>query len=115
MRRYDDSVEVRRGLVDGMEAPEQFVWRGGLWLVRAVVAHWIETGTWWEQPTVRALLGTDTGDTKATIGSASAGDLVREREVWRVEAARGRAGQAGVFDLSLDWTQGQWRLVCAHD
>ena len=115
MRRYDESVEVRRGLVDGMEAPEQFCWRGRLWLVRAVVGHWMETGTWWEQPAVQALLGTDAGETEVSIGSTAAGDLAGEREVWRVEAARGRADLAGVFDLRLDWTQGQWRLVCALD
>ena len=110
MRRYDDSVEVRRGLVDGVEGPAQFVWRDRLWVVCAVVAHWMETGTWWEQPAVQVLLGTDTPDRPDPPG-----DLLGEHEVWRVEAARGAAGGRGVFDLSFDWAQGQWRLVCALD
>src|SRR3546814_9682200 len=50
MRRYDDPVEVRRGMVGQgdrqVEAPEQFLWRGTLWKVREVVAHWVETGPW---------------------------------------------------------------------
>ena len=46
MRRYDDPVEVRTGLVRG--GPEQFLWRGRLWKVRAVLAHWVETGPWWQ-------------------------------------------------------------------
>src|SRR4029077_7165324 len=36
MRRYDDPVETRMGQVSGVEAPEQFLWRGRLWKVRAV-------------------------------------------------------------------------------
>ena len=45
MRQYDDPVEVRRGET---EDPDQFLWRGRLWKVRAVVAHWVETGPWWQ-------------------------------------------------------------------
>ncbi len=47
MRRYDDPVEVRKGVCEGVEGPEQFLWRGRLWKVRAVLAHWVETGPWW--------------------------------------------------------------------
>jgi len=98
MRQYDDPVEVRRGETEG---PEQFLWRGRLWKVRAVVAHWVETGPWWQ-------------------GSS---DLVAERELWRVEAGRGaqvvmREGgedNVGVFDLSFDWTDGRWQLVGCVD
>ncbi|MEZ5095104.1 MAG: DUF6504 family protein [Nocardioides sp.] len=81
MRRYDDPVEVRRGWIGspgedtgsgqgsgqgsghgtgrGTEGPEQFLWRGRLWRVRAVLAHWVETGPWWQSTRVRAVLGTD--------------------------------------------------------
>jgi hypothetical protein len=45
MRQYDDPVEVRRGEA---EDPDQFLWRGRLWKVRTVVAHWVETGPWWQ-------------------------------------------------------------------
>lgn len=110
MRQYDDPVEVRRG---DAEDPDQFLWRGRLWKVRSVVAHWVETGPWWQ--------GTQDG---------AATDLLAERELWRVEAGRGpgarRAARAvsgdsgdektfGVFDLSLDWTDGRWQLAGCQD
>ena len=57
MRRYDEPIEVRRGLVAGQEAPAQFLWRDRLWMVRDVISHWVETGAWWEQAGVAALLG----------------------------------------------------------
>ena len=126
MRRYDDTIEVRRGLVNGAEAPEQFLWRGRLWLVHDVMAHWVETGAWWEQDQVRSLLGTDeTGGSSSTGGAEGSGgsDLLGEREVWRVGAASGRAGfragvpsgQRGIFDLVFDWGAGQWRLQHSVD
>jgi Family of unknown function (DUF6504) len=96
MRQYDDPVEVRRGEA---EDPDQFLWRGRLWKVRAVVAHWVETGPWWQ--------GSSAGRTGA--------DLVAERELWRVEAGRGPQETYGVFDLSFDWTDGRWQLVGCLD
>ena len=102
MRQYDDPVEVRRGQADG---PDQFLWRGRLWKVRAVLAHWVETGPWWQQADVD----------RTTVAT----DLVAERELWRVEAGRGRDLEgldvAGVFDLSFDWTDGRWQLVGCAD
>ena len=95
MRQYDDPIDVRRGLVAGCDAPEQFVWRGRLWVVREIIAHWVKTGAWWEQSETR--------------------DLLAESEVWRVEAVRGKATDAGVFDLAFDWGDGCWRLVCSID
>ena len=114
MRRYDDPVEVRRGWVTGVEAPEQFLWRGRLWKVRAVVAHWVETAPWWQSSGVRAVVGSD----DAGGGSAApVGDLLVERELWRVEAGRGAVGPdgGGVFDLSFDWSDGRWQLVGCVD
>ncbi len=105
MRQYDDPVEVRRGETEG---PEQFLWRGRLWKVRAVVAHWVETGPWW-QPS-----GSPTRPVSDPVT-----DLVAERELWRVEAGRGAqvVGEenVGVFDLSFDWTDGRWQLVGCLD
>jgi hypothetical protein len=133
MRRYDDTIDVRRGLVNGTEAPEQFLWRGRLWLVHDVLAHWVETGAWWEQGPVRSLLGTDdpldgavdgAADGSEAQGAAPVGtDLLGEREVWRVGAASGRAGfragvasgQRGIFDLVFDWGAGTWRLQHSVD
>ena len=59
MRRYDDPVEVRKGRIDDVEGPDQFLWRGKLWKVRAVLAHWVETGAWWQSAGARAVIGTD--------------------------------------------------------
>jgi hypothetical protein len=44
-------------------------------------------------------------------------DLAVEREVWRVEAARGMAVDLGrgVFDLVFDWADGSWRLTRCLD
>ena len=65
MRRYADPVEVRQGSVDGPggpgEGPQQFLWRGRLWKVRAVLAHWVETGPWWQSTGARAVIGSEDG------------------------------------------------------
>ncbi len=115
MRQYDDPVEVRRGEA---EDPDQFLWRGRLWKVRAVVAHWVETGPWWQGVS---------GDRATAPATDLATDLVGERELWRVEAgrglpalevARGTSGEPetyGVFDLSFDWADGRWQLVGCLD
>ena len=76
MRQYDDPVEVRRGET---EDPDQFLWRGRLWKVRAVVAHWVETGPWWQAR----------GRRRGRREPRTITDLVAERELWRVEAGRG--------------------------
>ena len=121
MRRYDDPVEVRKG---ADEDPDQFLWRGRLWQVREVVAHWVETGAWW----ARASGGTSGGASGEAGGGTGGGavdaDLLREREVWRVAAARGRVAAVhspehdpgfGVFDLVFSWSEGSWQLVRAVD
>jgi len=114
VRRYDDPVEVRKG---ADEDPEQFLWRGRLWQVREVVAHWGETGAWWTRRTA------DQSDQSGQAGGADT-DLLREREVWRVAAARGRVAAFaspehdpgfGVFDLVFSWSEGSWQLVRAVD
>ncbi len=116
MRRYDDPVEVRKGLVTGIEGPEQFLWRGRLWKVRAVLAHWVETGPWWQSSGVQAVVGSD--DPVALPAAAPSGapsaDLLVERELWRVEAGRGM-DDGGVFDLSFDWSDGHWQLIGCAD
>ncbi|WP_028658825.1 DUF6504 family protein [Nocardioides insulae] len=111
MRRYDDPVEVRRGEVAGIEAPAQFLWRGRLWQVRAVTAHWVETGAWWRSAPARAALGHSLVEEEAAV---PAGDLLEECQVWRVEAWGGRA-RSGVFELRLDQREGSWRLVGCAD
>lgn len=107
MRRYDDPVDVRKG----SEAPEQFLWRGRLWKVRDVVAHWVETGSWWQSGEARGVLGVDDTDP----ATAPATDLLAERELWRVTAGVGASGSPGVFDLAFDWSDGSWQLVGCVD
>lgn len=128
MRRYDDPVEVRRGALDPAggvpEAPQQFLWHGRLWKVREVVAHWVETGAWWQSDGAHAVLGSDdTGSSDRGDDSGvdpgdrpdpRTGDLLTERELWRVEAGVGPAS-VGVFDLSFDWSDGCWQLVGCLD
>jgi hypothetical protein len=131
MRIYDEPVDVRRGLVGGQEAPEQFIWRDKLWVVTAVVSHWVETGAWWEQAGVAELLGVASPTSRSGWASTIrrtkrpaaplGADLLAERELWRVEAARGRLARfvgphaAGVFDLCFDWAAGQWTLARTVD
>ena len=125
MRRYADPVEVRKGWVSDAETegPEQFLWHGRLWKVRAVLAHWVETGPWWNR---------NSDEPQGTPGEQSGttiGDLLTERELWRVEAGHrmpattpGIKGEdpedpyvSGVFELSFDWSDGCWQLVGCTD
>jgi hypothetical protein len=135
-RRYDDPVEVRRR----DDEPAEFLWRDRLWVVRAVLARWVETGAWWQAavpagagipgttitPEAMGIGGTSTAMSIAMSGgtdgsSALALDsaaLSVERELWRVEATRGRVHGMGVFDLCFDWsaTAGTgWTLARALD
>jgi hypothetical protein len=110
------------------EGPDQFLWRGRLWKVNDVVAHWVETGAWWQSGGARAVLGSDDETGDQTSDGAGGGtavalgrgvDLLGEREVWRVQAGRGLAaagkGGGGVFDLVFDWADGSWRLARCAD
>jgi hypothetical protein len=116
MRRYDDPVETRMGQVSGMEGPEQFLWRGRLWKVRAVLAHWVETGPWWQSSGARAVIGSDQPESTGEPADLRGADLLGERELWRVEAGRGPAADGGgVFELSFDWSDGRWALVGCAD
>jgi hypothetical protein len=118
-RRYDDAVEVRRRDED----PAEFLWRGRFYAVREVLAHWVETGAWWQ---------TGSGSSGGTGGSGGPGGMAgavdgssalaldssalsAEREVWRVEASPGRAAGAGVYDLCFDWAAGGWTLLRTQD
>ena len=93
-----------------------------------MLAHWVETGSWWQSADARAVIGSDdTGDdTGETLVAQRGQDLLGERELWRVEAAAGMAPVdpedqgagdhgGGVFDLSFDWSDGSWQLVGCVD
>jgi hypothetical protein len=109
-RRYDDPVEVRRR----DDEPAEFLWRDRLWVVRAVLARWVETGAWW-QAAVPAGAGIPGTTLTSAVDSAA---LSVERELWRVEATRGRIHGMGVFDLCFDWSAPAgtgWSLTRALD
>ena len=93
-RRYDERVQVDHR----DNEPIAFVRRHRGYVVRAVLAHWWETGPWWEAPEPE----TDGG---------VADD---ERELWRVEAAT-RAGSVAVLDLSFAWSTGCWAVDAVLD
>ena len=73
---------------------------------------------------MHAVLGSDESTGERDPGGAVAvqHDLGAEREVWRVEAARGLAAAStagglgrGVFDLVFDWAEGNWQLARCVD
>jgi hypothetical protein len=151
VRTYGEVIDVRTtgngaqdGLRDGAHpadgAPAQFVWRGRLYLVRDVLAHWVELGTWWTLPRRAAVPqgvgvpGSPPGsrttaaspDDEPPARSVAADVGAVEREVWRVEAAAGRTATCGVYDLvrdvpavdpraPLDAHPPRWRLARALD
>ena len=69
------SMSAAWGSVPSEDSPDQFLWRGRLYVVRAVIAHWIESSAWWG------------GSRRALEGALPA----HEHEVWRVEAQAGRS------------------------
>lgn len=99
-RTYSDPIDVRRsGEEPSDSSPTQFLWRGRLYVVRGVIAHWIESSAWWG------------GSRRALEGSL----VAREHEVWRVEAQAGRSTSAGVYDLRRDLMADRWVLARAMD
>jgi hypothetical protein len=150
VRRYDDTIDVRLTQVAGERGggqagssaaqPDAFVWRDRLYVVRAVQTRWYERRAWWREAAAAALLGLrgdeqQRGVGSAGVGSAGAGSsgggtaaeastatgyLDGETEVWRVEAAAGRSGPVGVFDLARSVptsgaAPGGWRLTRVAD
>lgn len=95
VRLVEETIEVRVGDpqrmgVEGQPddrcgAPEQFLWRGRLYRVTEVIAHWQERHPWWRSATEQPL---------AQVPLA--------RDVWRVTASRGRSSAPGVYDLGVD-------------
>ena len=80
MRTYGEAIDVRTGAdpLSGSDAPAQFLWRGRLYLVRDVLAHWVELGTWWSVRGPRAPRAGST--TRSTAGrSGGAGSAATSR------------------------------------
>jgi hypothetical protein len=95
-RRVGEAVEVRVA-GDPDDSPMSFLWRGRLYVVRAVLGHWHERREWWAAAAARALHGDESAP---TAGGTTA--LDHERDVWRVEASAGRSFGNGVYDLCRD-------------
>jgi hypothetical protein len=101
MRSYGEVIDVRTARTTGSAgAPEQFLWRGRVYLVRDVLAHWVELGAWWAVPGRGARSAAERPEGAARSVAADVGAV--EREVWRVEAAPGRSAGPGVYDLVRD-------------
>jgi len=109
-RVHADPVEVVRKDAD----PEQFRWRGRLYLVREVLARWTESGGWWRSAAVSAMAS---GDSALVQAAPELDD--GERDWWRVEAGSGRSAVMtagpGVYDLCFDWSRGSWSLARVLD
>jgi hypothetical protein len=106
--------------------PTSFLWRGRLYVVRAVLGQWRERRAWWTTAVARAVHGvTEQGADEAR--GAGGGEGVRvltpgrrvvldhERTVWRVEASAGRSFGSGVYDLSQGETPESWQLLRVTD
>jgi hypothetical protein len=106
-------------------APEQFLWRGRLYLVREVLAHWVELGAWWtgaRSSRRSSVPASSPGvpDPSGQMRSVAVDVRAVEREVWRVEASAGRGATVGVYDLVRDVPATPtavpvWRLARALD
>lgn len=99
-RRYGEPIDVRSGSDRG--APESFLWRDRIYLVREVLDHWWERQAWWAAPAALAVHGEGEPPGAEAARDATRSALNTEREIWRVEACRGRLGASGVFDLCHD-------------
>ena len=135
MRRFSDSVQVRvrrreqewetgreadpeKGGEKGGEkgpgspagtAPEAFIWRGRLYVVRSVLAQWRERRAWWRDALEADEAQVRPGETLVAAAS--------EQHVWRVEASPGWSFAPGVYDLAHDESPrgDQWSLVRVCD
>lgn len=114
-----EPVEVRRGEGGGDgSAPQQFLWRGRLFMVRTVLDHWTESGTWCLAPVVRAgsagfVTEADARPRVLAVLDAEQALVAvgEQRDFWLVEAAAGRHAAAGVYELSCDQASTQWALA----
>lgn len=96
-RRYDERIQVDHR----DNEPVAFVRRHRGYVVRLVLAHWWETGPWWQAPT-------------ADDGVLADGVRDDERELWRVEAvAPGRSPV--VLELAHSWSTGRWTVAAVLD
>lgn len=155
VRRYEEPIEVRARAAErsrsgatsvpvagdtgddgatpsgdtGEQVPTAFLWRGRLYVVRAVLGHWSQRRPWWREaldPREDTDLpgSPDRLDSRADAagGQRVVGSLRTvaelEQDVWRVEASPGRLHQAGVYDLAREGrgdSSCSWRLLRVAD
>jgi hypothetical protein len=119
---HDEPVEV----ACRADEPEQFLLCGRLYVVRGVLARWVEPSSWrWAAPADEvplAVVGASTGGSAAAggwrvpsalprrqpAGRSTATDTDADREVWRVAAAAGRTAAVQVFDLCRSRVEARW-------
>ena len=101
--------DVVAGDVVADAVPEAFIWRGRLYVVRDVLAHWRERRAWWRD-------ALDTEEEQVRPGETLAA-AASEQHVWRVEASRGWSFAPGVYDLAHDESarDDRWSLVRVSD
>ena len=124
-RVVDEVVHVKVGAAG---APEAFVRRGQLYVVREVLASWSARLPWWQGVAARALRGdaVEVAGTSALAPRPRAGAApgpAADEQVWRVAASRGFAAEPGTFELAVTpgdpepagAGEGAWRLVRVVD
>src|SRR4029077_17721448 len=92
-RVYGESVQVH-GRADGR--PLRFAWRSRLYVVRAILEHWVINREGWREPA-------DSGDSGPGHGQP-------ELVFWRVEAAPGQGLTPEVYELRQDVATGAWTI-----
>ena len=116
VRSYDDVVQVREPEAAGMDrtsageaSPQAFLWKGRLYVVRDVLAHWYERRAWWTESAALAVQGQSEQLEEGELPGA-------DREIWRVEASAGRQAGTGVYDLCRNPSGPEsWRLLRVAD
>ena len=101
----DESIEDE----SAGSAPEAFIWRGRLYVVRGVLGQWRERRAWWRDALEADEAQVRPGETLVAAAS--------EQHVWRVEASPGWSFAPGVYDLAHDESPrgDQWSLVRVAD
>ena len=136
MRTYGEVISIRTGSAGGdaggsqfsggVAVGNQFLWRSRIYVVRAVLAHWVESGIWWtslQRQSKPRVIPSGSVDDVPVEPSITRDVGATERWVWRVEAAAGSSSPIGVYDVACEirgaraaeLAHGQWRLARALD
>ena len=91
-------------------APTSFLWRGRLWKVRAVVAHWVETGPWWQGSGAGAGQDASPGTADTALANAAAAQGTVDTALANSATAQGTADTALANAAMAFWVHGRWRV-----